>query len=487
MSEKLKQKSPVVVILGHVDHGKSSILEAIKDLKIISKESGGITQHIGAYQVQENNRNITFIDTPGHEAFCAMRSRGVCAADVAVLVIAADEGIKKQTKEAIDIIKQNNIPFIVAINRIDKPQADVQKIKRELAEKEIYLETMGGEIPFVEISAINKKGINHLLEIINLVAEMEDLKADLDCLAEGIVIESYLDNNKGPIATLVVQKGILKKGDLITTKSVFGKVKSMESFQKETLSQALPSTPVSVLGFEQVPQAGELFKVCKNIKDIQAEMQEKEKKEINIQKNALPLIIKTDVLGSLEAIVHMIEKIPQEQASVHLLKAEPGQVGEADVKEAVRTKAKILCFKTKASKTAKDLAQREGVKILQFDVIYELIEAIKNVLKKIIEPEIVKSATGRMKVLEVFKTEKTRQIIGGKVIQGFIKRGTKVDIFRQEEKIGTGKINTLQQNKKETDSAVKGTECGILFETTIIVEKGDVLESYIEEKIKKEL
>ncbi|MDD5606560.1 MAG: translation initiation factor IF-2 [Candidatus Pacebacteria bacterium] len=483
MSEKLKLKPPVVVILGHVDHGKSSILEAIKDLKIISKESGGITQHIGAYQVEENKRQITFIDTPGHEAFGAMRSRGVEAADIAVLVIAADEGIKTQTKEAIDIVKKANIPFIVAINKIDKPNADIPMVKRQLAEKEIYLETMGGKVPFVEVSAISKKGIEHLLEVIILVAEMEDLKLETSCPAQGIVIESYLDHNKGPIATLIIKKGILKKGDFLATDSAIGKVKNMEDFQGDFLEKAYPSTPVSVLGFEQVPLVGELFNVYEN----QQQIQEKEKKEINIKENALLLIIKTDVLGSLEAIIHMIERIPQKNASVHILKAEPGQIDESDVRAAIRTRAKILCFKTKPNKIAKDLAQRQGVKILNFDVIYELIQAVENVLRRMIEPEIVRSTTGKIKVLEIFKAEKTRQIIGGKAIQGFIKRGAKIDIFRQEEKIGTGKINTLQQNKKETDSVSKGSECGILFETAIPLERGDILESYIEEKIKKEL
>ncbi len=487
MSEKIKEKTPVVVVLGHVDHGKSSILEAIKDLKITSKESGGITQHIGAYEVQEHGKRITFIDTPGHEAFCAMRSRGVCAADIAVLVIAADEGIKAQTKEAIQIIKENNIPFLVAINKIDKPEADIQKVKRQLAEKEIYLETMGGKIPFVEVSAMNKKGIEHLLEVINLLAEMEELKTDINCLAEGVVIESYLDHNKGPIATLIVQKGILKKGDFLATRSVFGKVKNMEDFQGSFLEKALPSVPVVVLGFEQGPQAGETFKACESLEQAQAEKQEKEKKEINIKENALALIIKTDVLGSVEAILHMIDKIPQEKVSVHILKAEPGQVGEADVKTAISTKAKILCFKNKPNKAAKDLAQREGIKILSFDVIYELVEAVENALIKKVEPETIKSVTGKMKILEVFKTEKTRQIIGGKVIQGFIKRGAKTDVLRNEEKIGTGKINTLQKDKKETDSISKGSECGILYETTTLLERGDILEAYIEEKTKKEL
>ncbi len=487
MSEKLRP--PIVVVLGHVDHGKSSILQAIKDLKITEREAGGITQHIGAYEIEEKGKKITFIDTPGHEAFCAMRLRGVCSADVAVLVIAADEGIKKQTKEVIKNIKETNIPFVVAINKIDKPGADVGKIKRQLLESEIYLETMGGKIPFVEVSASTKKGVEHLLEVILLVAEMEEFKADVDCSAQGVVIESHLDSNKGPFATLIVQKGILKKEDFLATESVVGKVKNLEDFQGKLIQEALPSMPVGVLGFEAVPQAGESFKVFRTVEEAREGIKEKEKEEdfVGGDKKLLPLIIRTDVLGSVEAIIHMIDQIPQEKVKARILKAEPGEVDQSDIKTAMLTGAKILSFRTKESKIARDLAQREGVKILKFDVIYELTQAFENVLRKMVEPEIIKTATGRIKILEVFKNEKNRQIVGGKVIHGTVKRGSKVTVLRGEEEIGGGKINALQQNKKEVDFVSKGSECGVLYEGDALIQRGDIIEAYLEEKTKKEL
>ncbi len=487
MSEKIKNRPPIVVILGHVDHGKSSILEAIKDLKITQKESGGITQHIGAYEVEEHGKKITFIDTPGHEAFCAMRSRGVCVADIAVLVIAADEGIKNQTKEVIKSLKESNIPFIVAINKIDKAEANVEKVKRELAEKEIYLETMGGEIPFVKVSATTKEGIEHLLEVIILVAEMEELKEEINCPAQGIIVESYLNPHKGPIATLIVQKGILKKGDFLATESSSGKVKNLETFQGKNIDQAIPSMPAVILGFEKVPQAGEFFQSSQELKKIQIEKSNNNEINTDSSEKVLFLIIKTDVIGSVEAINHMIDQIPQEKIKIQILKSEPGWVTESDIKMAARTGAKILCFGSKINKTAQDVAQREKIKVLQFNIIYELIQAVENFLRKMIEPEIVKTVTGKIKILEVFKNEKSRQIIGGKAIYGFIKRGSKLEIFRNEESVGSGKINSLQQNKKETDLINKGSECGILYEGDVIVEEGDILEAYIEEKIKKEL
>ncbi len=487
MSEKIK--IPVVVVLGHVDHGKSSILEAIKDLRITSKESGGITQHIGAYKIEEHGKEITFIDTPGHEAFCAMRKRGACAADIAVLVIAAEEGIKDQTKEAIKNIQENNIPFVVAINKVDKPEADIEKVKRQLAEREIYLEGSGGKIPFVEVSATEKKGIDHLLEIILLLTEMENLKTETNCLAEGIIIESHLDNNKGPIATLIVRKGTLKQGDFLATKFAFGKAKGLEDFQGKPIKKALPSDPVAVLGFENPPKAGEIFKAYHSLKEAKEKIEEEEKKEVDLAdgKNTLPLIIKTDVLGSLEAITHMIDQIPQEKVKTCILKAEPGQVNESDIRKAKTTNAKILCFKTKANKKVQELARREGIKILKFDVVYELKEAVENVLKKMLEPEVVKSVIGKIKILKVFKREKSRQIIGGKVIQGVAGRGAKASVTRKEEEIGKGKINTLQQNKREADNISKGSQCGLLLESDVEIKEGDVLKLYTEEKVKKEL
>ena len=492
--ENLQPRPSVVVILGHVDHGKSSILETIKDLKITEKEAGGITQHIGAYEIEHQGKTITFIDTPGHEAFSAMRSRGAKVADIAILVVAADEGVKPQTKEAILHIKKSGIPVIVAINKIDKPGADPERVKRELAKSDILVESMGGKIPSVETSAKTRKGIDTLLELILLVAEMEELRGNRGLPGEGVVIESYLDKKRGPTTTLLLRNGILKPGDTIGTDSTFGKVKILENFQGSQLEKACPSQPCIVIGFENVPQVGEKFKVYPDLESARKDTKKEEHPfypaevlVIEPDKKVLNLILKTDVRGSLEPIKEVLKIISQEKVVLRILKGEVGDISEGDVKLAESSRAKILGFRVKINPAIQGLAEREGVKIIIYDIIYELSQGVRQIMEKMVEPEKVRIDLGKMKALVIFLTKGRRQIIGARVTEGEVKKGLMIEVFKGEERIGGGRIINLQRNKKDIEKGVKGDECGILFEGDVKAEEGDLLVVYREEKKKGSL
>jgi len=491
-NQKLQPRPPVVVVLGHIDHGKSSILEAIKDLKITAKESGGITQHIGAYQIEHQGKSITFIDTPGHEAFSAMRSRGAKVADIAILVVAADEGVKAQTKEALSHIKKAGLPLIVAINKIDKPEANPEKVKRELSQENILVESMEGKIPSAEVSAETGQGIEDLLELILLVAEMEQLKGDIAMPAEGVVIEAYLDSQRGPTATLLLNNGKLKPGDIIATASCFGKVKNLENFQEIVVKEAFPSMPVIVFGFENVPKVGEEFKVFSDIDLAKNYLQKPEKKasmvfSVEPDQRVLNLILKADVLGSLEAIEEVLKELPQEKVILRILKSGVGEINESDIKLVKGTRAKVLGFRVKTNPIAQVLAEREKIKIMRFEVIYELVEEVRKIMGRVILAKEVRVDFGKVKISEIFRTEKNRQILGGKVIEGEIKKGTLAEIFRGEEKVGQGRIINLQRDKKDAEKAKKGEECGTLYQGDVKIEEGDVLAIYTEEKRKEEL
>lgn len=496
MSPRKKQnlaiRPPIVVVLGHIDHGKSSLLCAIKDFKITEKESGGITQHIGAYEIEHQGKKITFIDTPGHEAFSAMRSRGSKVADIAILVVAAEEGVKPQTKEAILHIKKFQIPVIVAINKIDKPGADPEKVKRELQKENILVENFGGKIPSVEISAKTGQGIGDLLELILLIAEMEELKADFQKTPEGVVIESYLDSRRGPITTLILSQGKLNLNQVIGTPSTIGKIKNIENFQGKSISEALPSQPAIILGFEDVPRVGEKLKNFPTIKEARLNLEKKEKKVsevVNIEsgQKVLNLILKADVLGSIEAIEEILKNIPQDKIVLRILKSEVGEINETDLKMAIRAKAKILGFRVKINPIAQTIIEREKIKIMHFDVIYDLVEGLRQYMEKMVKPEKIRTELGKIKTLVVFLTEKNRQIIGGRVIEGEVKKGVSIEIQREEETVGLGKLINLQRNKKDIDLARKGEEVGILYEGEVRVEVGDILVIYIEQKKKVEL
>jgi len=533
----LSLRPPIVVVLGHIDHGKTSLLTAIKDFKILEKETGGITQHIGAYQIEHQGKKITFLDTPGHEAFSQMRSRGAKVADIAILVIDAAEGVKSQTKEAISHIKKAGIPVIIALNKIDKPEANPEKAKRELSQEGFLVESLGGKVPSLEISAKTKRGIPELLELILLVAEMEELKADSQKPGEGLVIESYLDNLRGPTATLLLTDGHLKIGDTVGTNSASVRIKNIENFQKTSVQKALSSDPVIIFGFNQAPGVGEKFKVFPDLasaenyiktsktraaakgeeEDLSSSLIElpKEAKvkkrmessspeekapevlEATDQQKVLNLILKTDVLGSAEAMEGILNSLPQEKIFLKILKSETGNINESDIKLALSSRATILGFRVKMDFIAKKMAEREKVKIIIFEVIYDLVERVRKIMEKIVEPEEVRKDLGKVKVLAKFLTEKNRQIIGGRVTEGEIKKGALIEVFRPgrgaggggtEEKIGQGKMINLQRNKKNAALISKGEECGILFESIyppdVIIEEGDILLFYTEEKRK---
>jgi translation initiation factor IF-2 len=492
------KRPPVVVVLGHVDHGKSSLLEAIKDFKITSKESGGITQHIGAYEVSHNEKQITFIDTPGHEAFSAMRARGAEVADIALLVVDAAQTVQPQTKEAIMAIKHAEIPMIVVLNKIDLPNANPQKIKGELTKAEVIVESMGGEIPSVNVSAKEKTGIDELLEMILLVADMQELNSETAVPCEGLIIESYMDSFKGPVATAIIQKGILRKKDIIATDLALAKVKSIADFQGKEIENGMPSQPVIILGFEKVPAVGERFKTYQTTEEALEKLKKEEaKREIgpavidaDPTKKIVNIILKGDVFGSLEAIDGMLKNLPQDKVIVRILKSEVGDINESDVKLAEMSKAVIVGFRVKISPTVLQLMRNDTekkVRIKTFNVIYELIQDVRFGMEKSLEAEITRKDVGKLKTLLVFWGEKNRQIVGGKIIEGEFKKGLKLEIIRDNTKVGAGKIINLQRDKKDVDLARKGDEAGILFEGNIKIEKGDIVAAYVEERKKGEL
>ena len=496
--EVLQPRPPVVVVLGHVDHGKSSLLEAIRDFKITARESGGITQHIGAYEVEEKGKKITFIDTPGHEAFSAMRARGAEVADIALLVVDSAQSVQPQTKEAIMAIKRAEIPMIVVLNKIDLPNANPEKIKGELAKVDVSVESYGGTVPSVEVSAKDKTGIEELLEVILLVADMQELKSETNVPAEGLIIESYMDGGRGPIATAIVKKGILKSKDVIATDLALARVKSVKDFQNKEINEALPSQPVIILGFEKVPAVGEKFKSYKTYEDAAANLKKEEAKreigstvlEVPGDRKVLNIILKGDVFGSLEAIEAMLKNLPQDKAILRILKSEVGDINETDAKLAEMSKADIIGFRVKISPSVlkfmrNDLTQK--LRIMTFEIIYELIQTVRNRLEKTLEAETVRTDVGKLKTLLVFWGEKNRQIVGGKITEGEYKKGLKLEVFRDDKKVGSGRIINLQKDKKDVDLLKKGAEAGILFEGNVTIEKGDIIVGYTEERKRGEL
>ncbi|MBU3895963.1 translation initiation factor IF-2 [Patescibacteria group bacterium] len=489
-----KKRAPVVVVLGHVDHGKSSLLEAIRDFEITSKESGGITQHVGAYEVDHKDQKITFIDTPGHEAFSAIRARGAQVADIAVLVVDSADSVQPQTKEAITVINKAEIPMIVALNKIDKPTADPEKIKRELSAQNVFVESMGGKVPSVNISAKTKEGMNELLDLILLVADLEALEADVESPAEGVVIESNTDSFRGPAATLLVQKGTLKIKDVIGTDTACAKIKGLEDFQGRAIKKAIPSQPTIVLGFDKAPWVGEKFQTFDSLDQAAGNMKEVKRADLSFSlkegQKVLNIILKADVVGSLEALVEILKELPQEKVALRILKSEIGDIVESDTKVAETSKAQIVGFRVKVNPGVLQAMRKDKekrVKIKTFDVIYNLVQEVRQMMEKNIAPEVVRQDIGKMKTLVVFWAEGRRQIVGGKVFEGEFKKGLKLEVQRNSEKVGEGKIINLQRNKKDVDRAIKGDECGILFEGSVKIEEGDIIVAFSEERVRDTL
>ncbi len=486
-------RPPVVVVLGHVDHGKSSLLEAIReDFRITSKESGGITQHIGAYQVEvPGGQTITFIDTPGHELFSSMRSRGAKVADIALLVVAADESVKKQTVEAIEQIKKAGIPMVVVINKIDKPEANAQRVKQELASHGVMVESYGGNVPSLETSAKTKQGMKELLEMILLVAEIADLKTDQERPGEGVIIEASMDAQRGPTATILVQHGEVRKGDLIGTSSTGGKVRILEDFQGNHVKVVLPSMPSVVIGFLKTPRIGEQFRIFENEESLKMAIhEEKPREKINIvtldpEVKIVNIIVKADVAGSLEALEEVLKNLPQDTVALRIVQVSVGEVSENDVKLARSAHSHIFGFRTKISNAALDLAQKENISIQKFDIIYELIQTARELIEKSAEEKEGRKDLGSLLVLGVFLQDKKRQVVGGKVLEGEVRKGVRAEIVRSESIVGQGRITNVQHDKKDVPLANKGQECGLSFEGEEKIQQGDQLQFFIEKNPKK--
>ena len=508
---KKEYRPPVVAILGHVDHGKTTLLDKIRQANVVATEKGGITQHISSYQIQKNGKTITFLDTPGHEAFAAIRERGVILTDIAILVVAADDGVKPQTIEAINYCKKRQVPIIVAINKIDKPEADVSKVKKGLSKEGIVVEDWGGEIVAVEISAKTGQGIDELLEMILIVAEMEEFSANPEAPASGIVIESRLDPKRGPLTTILVQGGTLRTGDFLKAGRAFGKAKRIENFNREEVKSAEPSMPATVIGLNKCPQAGELFEIVKNKKEALSKIAEmalekepssvpdlslaekiKEKSETEKIKK-VNIILKVDTKGSLEAILKVLDEIKSEEFALNILKAEVGNISESDIKIARAAQAKIIGFNVSVNSSLQKSAFLEGVEIKCYDVIYELTDRVKKLASEFLEPEIIRHKLGNLEVIAVFKIGKFSQnrkigmIIGAKVLSGKITKESLLDIYRNDEKIGQGKIGELQLEKNKVEEIKEGQNAGINFKGDVKIELKDKLEAYTIEEKKREL
>lgn len=496
-AEDLKPRPPIVTIMGHVDHGKTTLLDTLRKTKVAEGESGGITQHIGAYRVKKSDKWITFLDTPGHEAFSEMRARGANVTDIIILVVAADDGVRPQTLEVINRAKFSNTPMIVAINKIDKPEANVIKVKQELAGVGVLTEEWGGKTIAVEISAKQGLGLDTLLEMVLLTAEMENFRANPMGKTIGTIIESRVTSGKGATATVIIQNGMLKVGNIIVAGSSFGRVRSLEDEKGRKLKEAGPSQPAQISGFSEVPQAGNILQTTETLDEAKtialSQQRKNQSRKIHASRASLPgdtenktlnLIIKTDVAGSLEAIKQSIAKLKNDEVRINILSDGVGEVNESDVLMAGSSKAAVLAFRAKVNSKAVNLAKQKNVVVDSYDVIYELLEDVTSAVIKMFTPELEKHTFGRAKVLAIFRTEKGQMIVGGSVFEGELKKNGQILIFRGEAELGRAEILELQQSKVMSKSIGKNEEFGIKLKTPVKIEVGDILESF-EEKIKQ--
>jgi len=510
-STDTEPRSPVVTVMGHVDHGKTSLLDALRHANVVSGEAGGITQHIGAYQVTspESGKKITFIDTPGHAAFTAMRARGAKVTDIVVLVVAADDGVMPQTVEAINHAKAAKVPMIVAINKIDKPDAKPERVRTELLQHEVQVESLGGDVVDVEVSAKNKTNLDKLLEMIALQAELLDLKTNPARPAEGTVIEAKLDRGRGPVATVLVQRGTLRVGDIVVAGAEMGRVRALISDQGDTVEEAGPSVPVEVLGFNGPPEAGDRLAVVENeararqitsyrahqkrenaaasISGMRGSLEQMMSQLKTSGRKEFPLIIKADVQGSLEAILGSLEKLGTEEVAARILHAGVGGISESDVTLAEGFNAAIIGFSVRANKEAAAAAKRNGIEIRYYNIIYDLVDDVKKAMSGLLAPTLRETMLGNAQILEVFNISKVGKVAGCRVTDGSVERGANVRLIRDNVVVHEGKLSTLKRFKDEVKEVQSGQECGMAFENYGDMRVGDVIECYRVETIQRSL
>ncbi len=487
------ERPPVVVIMGHIDHGKSTLLDYIRKTNIVDKETGGITQNISAYEViqpsKDKDKKITFIDTPGHESFSKMRERGAQIADIAILIVSAEDGVKPQTIEAWKTINENKIPCIVAINKIDKTNANVEKTKTELAENEIYLENYGGKIPFVEISAKNGTGIEDLLSLINIMAEMENFTANKNANASGFVLEANLDSKRGIQATLIIKNGTLSKGMFVVVEDAICSTNIIENFKGEKIAEVTFSSPVRLIGFDKIPKIGAEFESFKNKKEAENYLNQWLKENVNknnlkktekeSNKKIIPIILKADISGSIEAIEKEVKKIQSDSAEFKIIQKGVGPISESDIKTiSGGENILVIGFNVKIDKSAIELANKRGITISFFDIIYKMTEWLEVEMENRRPKVETIETTGSAKILKVFSRTKERQIVGAKTLKGRMVLDKVVKIMRRDFEIGKGKIVNLEKSKTKVKEVEEGVEFGMMLESKIEIVEGDMIESF---------
>lgn len=501
-------RPPVVAVMGHVDHGKTSLLDAIRSSEVVKAEAGGITQHISAYQITHNKRSITFLDTPGHEAFAALREHGAQLTDLVIIVVAADDGVKPQTVEAIRFAQKAGVKILVAINKIDKEGADVNRIKQQLSEHKLMVEEWGGDTVTVEVSAKNKTGIDKLLDMVLLVADVEELKADADVPARGLIIEAHMEKGRGPVAVALVEEGTLKSGDYVVAGATYGKIKNLETTTGEPIKSASPSTPVVMTGFKELPTFADEFQVEKtekSAKSLATSSKEQRKSQsgksdisgselISIinrsnELTELNIILKADVQGSLTSVADSLKTLNTQEVASKIISSGIGSVSENDLRLAHTSNAIIYGFNVNLPQSIKQLANRDKVSIRLFKVIYELIDDVKDELSKLLAPEVIENSLGRLKVKGVFKVTKSEVICGGEVTKGKLTVPAKARVFRDKEKIAEVEVTNLKRGPQDAKEIVEGEMCGISLKTEskLSIEEGDSIELYTQEIVARNL
>jgi translation initiation factor IF-2 len=506
-ADSLKPRAPIVTVMGHVDHGKTSLLDALRNASVVAGEAGGITQHIGAYQVETPGGMVTFIDTPGHAAFTAMRARGAKATDIVILVVAADDGVMPQTIEAISHAREAGVPLVVAINKMDKPDADPNRVRTDLLQHEVIVESMSGDVLEVEISALKGTNLDKLLEAVLLQAELLNLRANPDRPADGIVVEAQLDKGRGPVATVLVRRGTLKVGDIVVAGAAWGKVRALVNDKGDNVAEAGPSVPVEVLGMNSAPEAGDQIVVVENearareitdyrerkmretrgapaarssLEQMMSQLKERGKKEF-------PILIKADVQGSAEAIVQALDKLGTDEVAARVVHYAVGGISESDVQLAQASKAVIIGFNVRANKQARDAAEQNGIEIRYYNIIYDLVDDVKAAMSGLLSPDLRETFLGNAEILEVFNITKVGKVAGCRVTEGSVQRGAKVRLIRDNVVVHEGTLSTLKRFKDEVKEVQVGQECGMAFENYQDMRQGDIIECFTVESVKRTL